>query len=300
MKIGIDLGGSHIGIGVVSNGINIVEKYEVDISSTYNVKEFIEKEIITQLKQFIKKYNITEIGIAVPGIVKDQKILGLHNLEIGNYDIISSISKQIDIPIKIKNDGVCAAIAEMKYGNLQEYSNSIFICLGTGVGGAICENGIAIPSNEKIGYEFGHMPFEKTGIISQEKCKCGKNNCFEIYGSIKRLKNCLIKEICGYNATISDFSGKELHDIILKNINNKNVRKIIEQYVQNTVFGIYKIACITEPQAICLGGGFTYYKDILFNEFVKEFAKLEEKTPKLLIAKFENNAGIIGAVNLIS
>lgn len=298
MKIGIDLGGSHIGIGVVSNGKNIVEKYEVDINSNYNVKEFIEKEIITQLKRLTKKYNITEIGIAVPGIVKDQKILGLYNLGIGDYDIISSFSKHINIPIKIKNDGVCAAIAEMKYGNLQTYDNSIFICLGTGVGGAICEKGMAIPSNEKLGYEFGHMPFEKTGIIlQQDKCKCGKDNCFEIYGSIRRLKNNLIKEIYGNNVTITDFSGKDLHDIILKNINNKNVNKIIEQYVQNIALGMYKIACITKPQAICLGGGFVYYKDILFNEFVKEFNKLDVKKTVILIAKLENDAGIIGAVN---
>lgn len=297
MKIGIDLGGSHIAIGVVSNNINIIEKYEIDINTQNNIKQFIEKEIITNTKQLIKKYNIEEIGIAVPGVVKDQKILGLYNLGIGKYNIISSIAKEINIPIKIKNDGVCAAIAEMKFGNLQPYNKSVFVCLGTGIGGAICENGISIPSNEKIGYEFGHMPFEKAGEVLQEKCKCGKNDCFELYGSIKRLKNSLLNEILQNNNNNNNLSGKEIHDLILENINNKNVNKILEKYIQNTAYGIYKIACITKPQAICLGGGFTYYKDILLNRFVKEFYKLDINAPKIVVAKFENDAGIIGAAN---
>lgn len=299
MKIGIDLGGSHIAMGVISNENEIIDKYEVDIDLKENVKQFIENTIVDKIKYFSKKYDIKEIGFAVPGIVKNQKISNLFNLGIGEYDIISNINTKLDNPIlkaipkKISNDGVCAAIAEVKFGNLRQYSNSIFLCLGTGIGGAVCENGNVIASNDKIGFEFGHMQVKAGGNL----CKCGKYGCFETYGSMKKLKSD-IKQILKLS---ENCQGEYLHNSILQNIDNSDVQKIINNYIKELVYGISQIANITNPQAICLGGGFSYYKDILFNKFVIEFSKEEflkiEHTPQITIAKFNNDAGIIGAVN---
>ena len=117
--------------------------------------------------------------------------------------------EHFDIPVLLKNDAKCAGLAEKTYGALKEYQDAVFLCLGTGIGGAVCQNGEAIPSNENLGFEFGHMQIEK-----QEKqiCKCGKINCFEIYGSIKKLKSDLKNEL-----KIETCNGKLLHDEILKN-----------------------------------------------------------------------------------
>lgn len=295
MKIGIDLGGSHIAIAVISENKNIIEKFETDIVSKQNIQQFIENTIVTEVSRFCDKYDIEKIGIAVPGIVENQKIANLFNLGIGQYDIIKKLNEFGLKNIYIKNDGVCAAIAEMKFGSLKTYDNSIFLCLGTGIGGAVCQNGEAIPSNKNLGFEFGHMQIEK-----QEKqiCKCGKINCFEIYGSIKKLKSDLKNEL-----EIETCNGKLLHDEILKNKDNVNVQKIIEKYINEIVYGISKISNIMKPQAICLGGGFTYYSDLLFDKFVNEFSKgkfLETTyvAPKIVVAEFKNDAGMIGAANI--
>lgn len=70
MNIGIDLGGSHIGIGLV-NGEEIVQKSEYNflIEEKYNIEEIIRKFIYAELDNFLKNINIDEIekiGIAVP------------------------------------------------------------------------------------------------------------------------------------------------------------------------------------------------------------------------------------------
>lgn len=70
MNIGIDLGGSHIGIGLV-NGEEIVQKSEYNflIKEKYNIEEIIRKFIYAELDNFLKNINIDEIekiGIAVP------------------------------------------------------------------------------------------------------------------------------------------------------------------------------------------------------------------------------------------
>ena len=66
MKIGIDIGGSHIAIGVVnSNGI-IVEKIEKRLTQKEktNIQKSIEEYIIKNVTEFIKKYKIELVGIA--------------------------------------------------------------------------------------------------------------------------------------------------------------------------------------------------------------------------------------------
>lgn len=98
MKIGIDLGGSHIGIGVVENG-NIIEKIETDMISKTNQndmdveKEKIENYILKNIEKLLKKYTIEEIGIAVPGTTNNGKISSLVNLGIREWNLQKVIRK---------------------------------------------------------------------------------------------------------------------------------------------------------------------------------------------------------------
>lgn len=76
MRIGIDLGGSHIGIGVVQEG-SLLEKQEVELTEEMiknsNVKDYIEKYILEQIQELLQKYEIESIGVASPGTPKERK-----------------------------------------------------------------------------------------------------------------------------------------------------------------------------------------------------------------------------------
>ena len=82
----------------------------------------------TRLAQkLMEKYKIKEIGIAVPGTIKGREIVKSVNLGVKNYKLVENIQKEIDLPIKIKNDAKCAAIAENEIGALKDYKRSIFL-----------------------------------------------------------------------------------------------------------------------------------------------------------------------------
>ena len=70
-KMGIDLGGSHIAIGVVDSNGKILEKIEKRLNGiiTKEVKRVIEETIIESFNKFKEEYKIIEIGIAIPGTV---------------------------------------------------------------------------------------------------------------------------------------------------------------------------------------------------------------------------------------
>ena len=294
MKIGIDLGGSHIAIGVIDDKGYIVEKIEKRLLSKdkKNIKETIENYIIKNTNELMSKYKIKEIGIAVPGTIKDGIILKSVNLGVSNYNIIDNFKKKINLPIKIRNDAKCAAIAENKIGALKDYSRSIFLTLGTGIGGAVIINNKLLDTGELPGCEFGHVIIQKDGL----KCNCGKNGCFEKYASMKALKTNL-RHVLGVDEKTR---GQELLDIIRKNPDNEELNKVIDEYIEYLSIGLSNLINIFEPEAIGIGGSFVYFSDVLLDKLIKNIIKkqyLFNKREKLIIipAALGNDAGIIGA-----
>ena len=62
-------------------------------------------------------------------------------------------------------------------------ANSVFITLGTGVGGGIVINGQVYSGTHGIGSELGHMIIAADGI----ECTCGNRGCWERYTSATAL-----------------------------------------------------------------------------------------------------------------
>ena len=299
MKIGIDLGGSHIAIGVVNKEGKIVEKTEKSLKGIEKkkIKNVIEETIVENVKRFQKEYEITKIGIAIPGTVANETVVKSVNLGLENYDIVDNLKKNIDLPIQIRNDAKCAALSENTYGCLKGYNRSIFLTLGTGIGGAVIINNKLLDTGDLPGCEIGHMVIEKDGLL----CNCGRKGCFEKYASMKAFKNNLRSEL-GYNEKVS---GKELLAII-KNTkpqeeNYLKIEKVITEYIENLSIGIANLVNIFEPEAIGIGGSFVYFEEVLLEALRKSLLEKDKlfnprEDINIQTAVLGNDAGIIGAL----
>ena len=300
MKIGIDLGGSHIGIGVVDTDGNIVEKFEKRIVSKdrKNVKKVIEEYIIEKSNLLLEKYKISSIGIAVPGTVQKDIIIKSVNFNLENYKLVERLKQVLNIEIKLKNDAKCAALAENKYGagKLKNSNRILFLTLGTGIGGAVIINNKLLDTGDEPGCEFGHMIIQKNGIM----CNCGKKGCFERYASMKAFKDNL-REVLGLDEKTS---GKELLNIIRKTTqktqNYLKINRIINNYIEDLSIGISNIINIFEPESIILGGSFVFYEEIFLEKLKEKLLNSnllfnKRKGIDIQTAILGNDAGIIGA-----
>ena len=265
MKIGIDLGGSHIAIGVVDKNGRIIEKFEKKLKSIEKkkIKSTITSYIIENVQLLRKKHKITGIGIAIPGTVSGGTIVKSVNLGIKNFNIVEELKKEIDLPIQIRNDAKCAAIAENTYGSLKSYNRSIFLTLGTGIGGAVIINNSLLDCGDLPGCEFGHMIIEKNG----KQCNCGKKGCFEKYASMKALKTNL-REALGVGEEVS---GKELFEIIRNNAFLGET--VVQEFIENLSIGIANLINIFEPEAVGIGGSFVYFEEVLLDRLKNELLK---------------------------
>ena len=298
MKIGIDLGGSHIAIGVVDNKGKILEKVAKRITASEKnaIKKVIEDYIIEKTKNVIEQYKITGMGIAIPGTVKEGTVIKSVNLGLKNYEIVKKLQKSINLPITIRYDAKCAAIAENTYGSLKSYDRTIFLTLGTGIGGAAIIHNELLDAGSLPGCEFGHMVIERNG----RECNCGNKGCWEKYASMKAFKDDL-RAILDLDEKTS---GKELLDILRKNDKHHpkylQMNKLVEQYIEYLSIGISNLVNIFEPEAIGIGGSFVFYEEIFLEKLKKKMLqdKLlfnERKEIIIQTAILDNDAGIIGA-----
>ncbi len=299
MKIGIDIGGSHIGIGLI-DGSAIVDSREKNFNQEDKVQ--IEKTILNSIQEMIKELleanqlslkNVELIGIAAPGTISNGMILNAGNLNIQKFSILSEVKKYYENPLQIRNDGKCAALAEKVYGAMKDYEDCVFVNIGTGIGGAAFLGGKLLEPKRYSGFEFGHMVVEQGGRL----CSCGKQGCFETYASIKALKT-KVTQVLDRD---SDISGKFLREELLMK-NDARVKAEIAVFLKYLKTGIGNLIDIFEPEIVCLGGSFAYYEGhFVWKQFIENLREAnatfnEGELPKIVAAELKNDAGMIGAV----
>ncbi len=294
MKVGIDIGGSHISIGLVEDG-KIIQKLEQDIQNYDDIQEFLVNYVDKGLEKFSEIADISSIGIAAPGNPDGCTIFNLVNLGIEKVDF-GFIEEKYHLKIKSINDGKASGLAEKKYGAMREFRDSVFLCLGTGIGGAVFLNDQLLLANRNPGFELGHMIIEKNG----KQCKCGKKGCFETYCSMKRFKENVVQILQEIGVLVSVEDASNIVVQLKANIENPKLNQLVENYINDMIIGLSNIIDIFEPEGIVLGGSFVYFKDILYNRLIDEMSQRRyvfnhNYLPKIELAELQNDAGLIGA-----
>ncbi len=142
----MDIGGSSIKYGICNLQGEFLDRGSVKtpLSSLGDLLNVI-KEIHSSYK------NVIGIAISMPGVIdviKGIAITGGALSYIDNAPLVEIISREVKKKVVIANDGKCAALAELGFGNLKDIKNGVAMILGTGIGGGIVINGELL--NEEV------------------------------------------------------------------------------------------------------------------------------------------------------
>lgn len=109
--------------------------------------------------------DVAAIGVGVPGIcdAKTGIIPFCTNLGWREVPFVSEMRKYFNLPIIVDNDATVAGYAESVAGVSKGTDSSVFITLGTGVGGGIVIHGKPYSGVHGIGSEIGHMIIKMDG-----------------------------------------------------------------------------------------------------------------------------------------
>ncbi|MCI1779983.1 MAG: ROK family protein [Bacteroidales bacterium] len=185
--VGVDVGGQTTKMGIVDRRGTIVE--QTVINSKYGPEEaniFIDAlcASIRTLTKNIGLNKIQGIGIGAPnGNYYKGTIENAANLDWARGKVIplvSTVSKNLNVPVTVTNDANAAAVGEMTYGTARGMKDFIMITLGTGVGSGIVINGNLVYGHDGFAGELGHTcAVRDNGRL----CGCGKRGCLETYAS---------------------------------------------------------------------------------------------------------------------
>ena len=185
LYIGIDLGGTGIKAGVVDEQGNILIKDSCPTGAERGYEAVIH-DMATLALDIVKKggYSMADvkaIGVGLPGVMDQRtgRVPFCTNLSWHDVPLVEEMAKYTDVPVFADNDATVAGLAESVAGVSAGCKNSVFVTLGTGVGGGIVIGGKPWPGAHGRGGEIGHMTLVPDGA----PCTCGNNGCVERYCS---------------------------------------------------------------------------------------------------------------------
>lgn len=306
--IGLDLGGTFIKIGVVTDKGKILSKKEIPTPKRQGRRKILEvmaESINNCLKDYPKR-EFLGIGIGTPGLVdKDGKVFLAPNLpNWDNLNIKKIFEEKFSLPVKVENDANAITWGEYKFGAGKGYDNIICITLGTGVGGGVVLNGKLLRGAKYSAVEIGHMPICYAG----PRCNCGNIGCIEQYVGAKYIVDMAKKKLKGRKSVILEIVGGKMDKItprIISEAYNRGDKLAKEIWIE---VGIYLgtlfsgLVNLLNPQVIVIGGGVAQVGGILFSTIKKTIDErsfsLLTKDVKVVPAKLGKDAGIISCASL--
>jgi len=311
-RIGIDLGGTNIAFGLVSEDGILINKFSIPTRATRTDLQIVDDMAVNSLKLItdnkLKESDIISIGIGSPGTpdVNEGILIYSCNLPFINTNIRKLFLKYTKIPVFLDNDANCAALGENTSGGAKEYKHSITMTIGTGIGGGIIIDGKIYGGFNFAGGELGHHVI----VVDGESCNCGRRGCFEAYSSATAIirdtkkaaikyPNSAINSLC--NGDLDQINAKTAFDA--KKLGDPVGTEIVDTFIKYLGEGISNMINIFQPEIILIGGGVSKQGNYLLDplrKFVLANTYNREGVARTKIeqAKLGNDAGIIGAAML--
>lgn len=310
-RIGVDLGGTNIAVGVVDENMKIIGRGKVKTRAPRPAAEIFD-DIALAVDMAVKDAGISMddvsvVGVGTPGSVNKSNghIEFSNNLEFDNVPAKEMLEERIGKTVFLDNDANCAALGEAVAGVGNGVENFVAITLGTGVGSGIIVNGKIVVGVNYCAGEMGHMVI----CVDGKPCNCGRKGCWESYSSataliaqtkeaMKNDPDSLMWKLAG---GIDSVSGRTAFDAMRQG--DKTAAAVVDRYIYYLSVGICNVINALQPEIICIGGGISHEGDYLLKPLQKyvddqRYSIYAAKQTKIVAAQLGNDAGIFGAALL--
>ncbi len=126
---------------------------------------------------------VAGVGLAMPGTVDTrlQETLVVPNVP-GRWwrrPVGEEVRQRTGTPLWVLNDARAFGYAELQQGAGVGRADTLFLTLGTGVGGGLARGGRLVVEDHDHTPELGHIPVVRPG----DRCGCGASGCLETVAS---------------------------------------------------------------------------------------------------------------------
>jgi len=283
--IGIDLGGTTIGLGCYTADGVCTHALSVPTPQP-QAPEPVLDAIATAIATLAPE-NPFAIGIGAPGPADAAGRIALIGINLPGWQqvpVADGLEARTGLPTVVANDANCAALGEAWLGAGRGLQDFILLTLGTGVGGGIILNGELFVGHGGMAGELGHITLYPDG----PRCNSGNRGTLEQYLAIQAVQR---------------RTGKDPAELgQLAAAGDETALQFWQDYGRDLGIGLASLTVILTPQAIVVGGGIaasaTYFFPAAWAELTDRVPLAEPLGLKLVRAELGTQAGMAGAARL--
>lgn len=247
-------------------------------------------------------FQVKALCAAVPGTVdvKAGMVTKAPNLPaLDNFRIAAALEKELGVRTILENDANAAAVGENWLGASKGFADSVYVTLGTGVGGGIIVDGKVLRGGGGMAGEIGHICVESFGA----ECRCGSRGCVEQYSSASAIVRLAAElEIKFPDSSLRNKTGLKASEVF--RAGNEGDALALEVFRQMGFYlgvALSSLINILNPEIIVIGGGASAGWKLFaphLIETVRQRAYADLSKPTKIVRGELDDAGIIGAARL--
>ena len=304
----VDLGGTTVKIGLITDAGKILEKWEIPTRKEDNGSKIL-PDIAASVREHVQArgMKVTDLcgaGIGVPGPVQNNGVVErCVNLGWGETNPEKELSTLLDgILVKAGNDANVAALGEQWMGGGKGSDSLMMYTLGTGVGGGLIYEGHIVTGYKGMAAEVGHMPMN---LDEKDACNCGGHGCLEQYASatgiVKEMKRTLASNDVESRLSLDiEFSCKDVLDAAKDG--DKAATKTMERCMKYLAASMASVSYVADPEVFVIGGGVSKAGNYLIDmvkKYFRGYCMLMKAMPEFKLATLGNDAGMFGSARLV-
>jgi glucokinase len=312
--VGVDLGGTNIVVGAVSEDGERVAGIQRRRTPAAQGPDVVVKHLVGAVREAIIQsesvwgtdLEVVGVGIGSPGPIdtKNGVVVTSPNLRWNNMPLRRLVSEIVDLPATLENDANCAVLGEWWRGAARGAQVVVGVTVGTGVGGGFVLNGKIFHGASDVAGEFGHMTIDSTG----RRCACGNYGCLEAYASGPAIAKRAIESIqVGATSNLASYvDGGDLQAITAEEVYQaaNDGDYLAQEVVRDTArflgAGIANLVNICNPEIVVVCGGVTSAGEMLFRPLREEVQRRAFRPAadacRIVPGELPGTAGVIGAV----
>ena len=300
LQAALDLGGTRIKFGLISNGQCVVtSSLAIPSSERFaTVLPLIEAEIYRMMREcgFTR---LDGIGMAFPTIVDSDRMRLLYQYvkytDANDLDLTTWAKARWNATLVMENDARAALVGEWQFGAGKGVDNLVMVTLGTGVGSAALVNGRLLKGSH---YLAGNLGGHQTIRFDGKRCNCGNVGCLESEASSWALPEMIKRHALYPESPFAQGENSDFEAVFrLATAGDSLAISIRDHCLEAWAAGILNLVYAYDPDRIVIGGGVMHSAELILpfiQQKIAQAAWLPANAVQVVAAEQPDWAGVLG------
>ena len=287
VAIGIDCGATHLRAAAVDASGRIHRRVRRTVPSVPAERAAAPLEAAADLAA-----GAVSVGLAVAGTVADGTLIWSAHLGLADVPFAQRLAGHTGLPAIVVNDARAAGYAEAVLGTARGRGVTLYVSVGSGIGGAIIIDRRLVDGAGDAG-EIGHLSIDPAG----PPCSCGRRGCWEQLAggrALDRAASSLMSPVLD-----PDSAQPTARDLVqAAESGNQSAQQAITRAAASFASGLDSVCAVLSPNRVVLGGGIIGRGGPLAARYLAATNGLRWLRTPPVVASLGDDAGVIGAALL--